>query len=198
MKGRPVMNKPSPTLDAPARNQKLVAWVSETAALCKPDQVVWCDGSREEYDAMCELLVKGGTFTRLNPDKRPNSYLARTHSSDVARVEERTFICAETQEEVGPTNNWAPSDEMRATMRKVFDGCMRGPHHVRHPVQHGSDRLAHRQDRRRDHRQPLRGGQHGHHDAYREQSARRPWARTASSFPASIRSAHRWHRGRRT
>ena len=111
---------------APTRNQKLVAWVGDMAALCKPDHVVWCDGSKQEYDAMCELLVTGGTFTRLNPEKRPNCFLARTHPSDVARVEERTFICAETKEEVGPTNNWAPSAEMRATMRTVFDGCMRG------------------------------------------------------------------------
>ena len=115
-----------PSAPAPTRNQKLVAWVSDMAALCKPDHVVWCDGSKKEYDEMCELLVKGGTFTRLNPEKRPNCYLARTHPSDVARVEERTFICAATKEEVGPTNNWAPSDEMRATMRTVFDGCMRG------------------------------------------------------------------------
>ena len=115
-----------PSAAAPTRNQKLVAWVGEMAALCKPDNVVWCDGSKKEYDEMCELLVKGGTFTRLNPEKRPNCYLARTHPSDVARVEERTFICAATKEEVGPTNNWAPSDEMRATMRTVFDGCMRG------------------------------------------------------------------------
>jgi phosphoenolpyruvate carboxykinase (GTP) len=111
---------------APTNNQKLASWVSDMATLCKPDQVVWCDGSQEEYDRLCEQMVKAGTFIRLNPEKRPNCYLARSHPSDVARVEERTFICAETKEDVGPTNNWAPSDEMRVTMRKVFDGCMRG------------------------------------------------------------------------
>ena len=120
------MSDTSSTHLPPTSNQKLLAWVSDMTALCKPDQVVWCDGSSREYDEMCELLVKGGTFTRLNPEKRPNSFLARTHSSDVARVEERTFICAATREEAGPTNNWAPPDEMRATMREVFDGCMRG------------------------------------------------------------------------
>ena len=111
---------------APTSNQKLAAWVSDMAALCKPDQVVWCDGSQAEYDRLCEQLVKAGIFIRLNPEKRPNCFLARSHPSDVARVEERTFICAATKEEVGPTNNWAPPDEMQATMRKVFDGCMRG------------------------------------------------------------------------
>ncbi len=118
-------NEPSAPV-APTRNQNLLAWVSEIAALCKPEKVVWCDGSKEEYDEMCELLVKGGTFTRLNPEKRPNCHLARTHPSDVARVEERTFVCAATKEEAGPTNNWAPPDEMRATMKAAFDGCMRG------------------------------------------------------------------------
>ena len=107
-------------------NKKLLAWVSEMAELCTPDQVVWCDGSQEEYDQLCELMVKNGTFIRLNPEKRPNCFLARSHPSDVARVEERTFICATAKEEVGPTNNWAPPDEMRATLNGVFKGCMRG------------------------------------------------------------------------
>ena len=107
-------------------NKKLLAWVSEMAALCKPDQVVWCDGSQAEYDRLCEQMVQSGTFIRLNPEKRPNCFLARTHPSDVARVEERTFICAATREDAGPTNNWAAPDEMRATLDGVFSGCMRG------------------------------------------------------------------------
>ena len=109
-----------------SENEQLTTWVSEFADLAQPDQVHWCDGSAEEYDALCLRLVEAGTFERLSDAKRPNSYLALSDPDDVARVEERTFICSQRRDDAGPTNNWADPKQMRATMLALFRGSMRG------------------------------------------------------------------------
>jgi phosphoenolpyruvate carboxykinase (GTP) len=105
---------------------ELGRWVAEIAALTKPDAVVWCDGSQAEWERLTSLLVEGGTFTRLNPELHPNSFYCASDPSDVARVEDRTFICSEREEDAGPTNNWIEPGEMRTTFGEIFDGCMRG------------------------------------------------------------------------
>ena len=113
-------------MDTKTNNAALLKWVEETAALTQPKDIYWCDGSIEERDRLSALMVEGGTFFKLNDELRPDSYLCRSDPKDVARVEDRTFICCENESDAGPTNNWVAPAEMRATMNGLFDGCMKG------------------------------------------------------------------------
>lgn len=115
-----------PTTAPATAHPSVVAWVERIASLTTPRDIVWCDGSAEERDRLTQQLVAAGTLIPLNPDKRPGSYLARSHPDDVARVESRTFVCTEHKDDAGPTNNWAPPTAMRETLTEVMDGAMRG------------------------------------------------------------------------
>lgn len=112
--------------DAPTKNRKLLSWVQEVAQLTTPDRIQWCDGSDEEWNRLTKELVASGTLTPLNSQKRPNSFLARSNPSDVARVEDRTYICSIKEEDAGPTNNWMEPSEMKTILRETFKGCMSG------------------------------------------------------------------------
>ena len=114
------------TVERKLTNDKLTGWVEEMTKLCRPDQVHWCDGSQAEYDRLCAEMVASGTFIRLNETLRPHSYLCRSNPSDVARVEDRTFICSRSRDDAGPTNNWMDPLEMKRNLHRLFAGCMTG------------------------------------------------------------------------
>ena len=123
--GAEVMNKVG-NFGAVTHHERLLAWVDEVASLCQPASIHWCDGSDAEFDMLVERMVASGTLIRLNAAKRPNSFLARSDPADVARVEDRTFICSEKEEDAGPTNNWMDPGAMRTKLDGLFEGCMRG------------------------------------------------------------------------
>nr|MDJ0865519.1 phosphoenolpyruvate carboxykinase [Myxococcota bacterium] len=113
-------------MSTPTKNERLLAWVKEVETLCQPERVHWCDGSEAEYDSMMGLLLENGAAKRLDEKKRPNSYIIWSDPNDVARVEDRTFICSKDRDDAGPTNNWHDPEDMKKTLTELFTGSMKG------------------------------------------------------------------------
>jgi hypothetical protein len=155
----------------PTKNKALIEWVEEVARLTTPDRIHWCDGSAEEYDDLCQMLVDAGTFTKLSDAKRPNSYYAASDPGDVARVEDRTFICSKGRSRRRSDQQLARARGDARDAQHSLCRINERPHDVRRAVLHGPPRLQHLSHRRRDHRLALRGCVHAHHDAH---GARRP------------------------
>ena len=144
-------------------NQDLVSWVEEVAELTRPSAIHWVDGSQEEYDALCNQMVESGTFIRLNDRLWPGCYYAKSDPDDVARVEDRTFICSLSKDNAGPTNNWEKPFEMRKKLKSLFSGAMQGRTMYVLPFSYGSDRLAPIADRSATNRFAVRRREHAHY-----------------------------------
>ena len=184
---------------SPTNNAKLAAWVEEMMALCKPESVVWCDGSQEEYDRLCQRWSTRAPSSGSTRRSARTRYLARSDPRDVARVEDRTFICSANKDDAGPTNNWVPParDEARRCTGCSTAACAGRTMYVI-PFSMGPHRLAHRPHRRRAHRLALRRRQHADHDPHGHARCSTCSAQTATSCPACTRSARRSRPARRT
>ena len=155
------------------RNLHLVRWVEKTAELTKPKNIHWVDGSQAEYDKLCRQMVASGSLTKLNDDLWPGCFLARSDASDVARVEDRTFICSLSKDNAGPTNNWENPYVMRRKLKELFKGCMQGRTMYVLPFSMGPVGGRHVADRRGADRFALCGREHAHHGAHRDPSFQR-------------------------